>query len=391
MVKVSIVIPIYNTEKYIRSCLNSVICQTLREIEIICINDGSTDNSFGILKEYVVKDRRFKVINNTTNLGVTISRIIGLEAAIGEYIFYLDSDDWIDNNYIERLYYLADESNVDVVLGAMTYVWENRSEKLLNKLGEGLYVGKEEISTFIDVYDIDKKEVIQKWNICGNLFCRDKYYKHQIKVDERIKIGEDMAVFIPFILDSEKIYVTNIASYYYRQHCASAMHNNSSKTMDYYYLWEYLKPYLIDKKNTMQQIAHICCTGIENDYVSLLNLKQQNFYMFPYELIPPHSRIIIFGAGLVGQAYYRQIVVNNYCTIELIVDNNYKMNNNKRYPVVPPSFINNSNYDYILIALINEQLVENIKNQLLCVYEVPKDNIISYVPKMITDFIDFGW
>lgn len=390
MAKVSVIIPVYNAGKYIENCLESVLAQTLKDIEIICVNDGSVDNSFALLKEFAGKDKRLKVINNVENAGVTKSRNIGLEASLGEYIFFIDSDDWIGIDFIENLYRLACEFEVDAVLGAMTLVWKERSEERPNRLKEGLYTGKTKINSLQNIYDIDNKDQLLKWSIWGNLFKKDKYYRHQIKVDERIKIGEDIAALIPFIMDSESIYITNITSYYYRQHGVSTMHTNSSKAMDYYYLWEYLKPYLVGKPIIRQQIAHICCAGIESDYVNILNLKKQNFYMFPYELIPPHSRIVIFGAGIVGQAYYRQLKINNYCKVELMVDNNYEKNTDEKYPVVSPNLIKNIIYDYILIAVLNEESSKNIYNQLLCVNNVPKENIITYIPKMITDFIDLG-
>ncbi len=390
MVKVSVIIPVYNAGKYIRDCLDSVLDQTLKDIEIICVNDGSADDSFEILEEYAGKDKRLIVINNVENAGVTKSRNTGLETSLGEYIFFIDSDDWIGVDLIENLYSLACEFKVDAVLGAMTLVWEGRSEERPNRLKEGLYSGEEKVNSLQNIYDIDNKAQLLKWSIWGNLFKKDKYYRHQIKVDERIKIGEDIAALIPFILDSKSIYLTNITSYYYRQHEASTIHSNSSKAMDYYYLWEYLKPYLESKPIIKRQIEHICCAGIEIDYVNILNLKKQNFYMFPYELIPPYSRVVIFGAGLVGQAYYRQLKINNYCKVELMVDNNYEKNADEKYPVVSPSLIKNATYDYILIAVLKEELSKKIYNQLLCVHEVPKENIITYIPKMITDFIDLG-
>lgn len=390
MVKVSIIIPIYNIEKYIKDCLESVVAQTLEEIEIICVDDGSTDESLKIIKKYSNKDERIKIINSTKNMGVSRARNIGLEASTGQYIFYIDGDDWIEINLIENLYKLACEHNADVVLGSMTFVWEKRREKHLNKLSEGVYDGKKKIKAFQNVYDIDNKEVLLNWNICGNLFRRDKLYIQQMKLNEKIKIGEDMAVFLPFILNCDRIYVSDVTAYYYRQHESSAMHRNNSKSMDYYYLWEYLKPYLTDKPNLKRQIEYICCMGIENDYVNFLNLKKQNFFMFPYELVSPQSRIVIFGAGLVGQAYYRQLISNNYCKIELIVDNNYDKNKDNKYPVVSPSLIKITEYDYVVISLINKEAINKICKQLIRMYGVPKEKIITCVPKMITDFIDFA-
>lgn len=389
MVKVSIIIPVFNGDKYIEDCLKSVLAQTLKEIEVICVNDGSTDNSLKILRANAYKDNRLIIINNEEKKGVTKARNIGLEAAAGEYVFYIDSDDWINEDFVEKLYCLANEFHVDAVLGGMTLVWEDRREEKLNQLEEGLYKGRKKLDTFQSIYDLDNKEVLLKWNIWGNLYNRDKYYEHQIIVDERIKIGEDMAAFIPFIIAAESIYVTNVSSYYYRQHQDSAMHSKSSKSKDYYYLWEYLKPYLEKHFLLRRQIEHICCSGIENDYVGLLNLKRQNFYMFPYELIPVQSKIVIFGAGLVGQAYYRQLKINNYCHVVQLVDNGYENSSDNKYPIVAPALIKSSEYDYVLIALMNKEAIKAVYNQLLYTYDVNKEKIITHIPKMVVDFVDF--
>lgn len=390
MVKVSAIVPVYNASKYIRECLESLLYQSFDDIEIICVNDGSVDNSSEILNEYANLDKRIKIINNIENVGVTKSRNIGLDASLGKYIFFIDSDDWIGLDFIRELYEVACDFNVDAVFGAMTLVWEGRSVKKLNRINEGIYEGEEKLKSLQAIYDIEKKEQLLKWSVWGNLFKKEKYYKYQIKVDERIKVGEDLAAILPFIIDSDRIYITNITSYYYRQHENSTMHSKRSKSMDYYYLWEYLKPYLENKPMIRQQVAHICCTGIENDYVNILNLSMQNFYMFPYELIPIHSKIIIFGAGLVGKSYYRQLMVNQYCKIELMVDNNYNKNFDGRYPVISPEFIKDSVYDYILVAVLNEEQSKKIYNQLLYICNVPNEKIVTYIPRMMVDYIDFG-
>ena len=111
--KVSILVPVYNVEKYLRQCLDSVINQTLREIEIICINDGSTDSSYDILKEYADMDSRIKIIAKE-NTGYGNSMNVGLDAATGDYIGIVESDDFIEKNMFESLYNLAEKDNLDV-------------------------------------------------------------------------------------------------------------------------------------------------------------------------------------------------------------------------------------------------------------------------------------
>ncbi|MDR2160688.1 MAG: glycosyltransferase, partial [Desulfovibrio sp.] len=116
--KVSVIIPVYNTEPYLRRCLDSVCGQTLREIEIICVNDGSTDGSLEILREYAQKDSRVKVIELEENKGAGAARNAGIDAARGEYIGFVDSDDYVDLDFYETLYVKAQETQAEVVKGA---------------------------------------------------------------------------------------------------------------------------------------------------------------------------------------------------------------------------------------------------------------------------------
>lgn len=115
MIKVSIIVPIYNTENYLNTCIKNLINQTLKEIEIILIDDGSTDNSGKICDEYAKKDKRIKVIHKK-NEGAALARNVGIEIAQGEYIAFVDSDDYTDFDYYEKLYKGSD-NNIDVVFG----------------------------------------------------------------------------------------------------------------------------------------------------------------------------------------------------------------------------------------------------------------------------------
>ena len=125
---ISIIIPVYNCKKYLSKCLESVIAQTYNNIEIICINDGSTDNSLEILKKYAQKDSRIIIINQE-NKKQGAARNRGLDIAKGEYIIFLDSDDWIDLNYCESLINTANKSNADVAISISTRDYTNKVKK----------------------------------------------------------------------------------------------------------------------------------------------------------------------------------------------------------------------------------------------------------------------
>jgi len=117
MPKISVIIPVYNVEKYLRQCLDSVVNQTLKDIEIICVNDGSTDNSQQILEEYAKKDKRIKLINQE-NQGQSVARNVGIKVSSGEFVSFIDSDDLLPtNDILEILYNKAVENNVKICGG----------------------------------------------------------------------------------------------------------------------------------------------------------------------------------------------------------------------------------------------------------------------------------
>ncbi|MEI0607953.1 glycosyltransferase family 2 protein [Brachyspira pulli] len=115
MIKVSVIIPVYNVEKYLEKCLDSVINQTLKEIEIICIDDCSSDSSYSILERYSHKDSRIVVLKNEINKGSGRTRNIGINIAKGEYIAFIDSDDFVDSKYLELLYHTGNKFDADLI------------------------------------------------------------------------------------------------------------------------------------------------------------------------------------------------------------------------------------------------------------------------------------
>lgn len=141
--KVSIIVPVYNVEKYLHRCMDSLINQTLKDIEIIAVNDGSTDSSLSILQEYEKKDTRVIVINNI-NQGVSHSRNIGIDKACGDYLLFVDSDDWINLDMCERMYNKALSNQSDIVM--CSYIREfgsHSKEKIFNLKDETVYENEE--------------------------------------------------------------------------------------------------------------------------------------------------------------------------------------------------------------------------------------------------------
>jgi len=130
--RVSIIVPIYNMENYLNRCLDSLLIQSLKEIEIIAVNDGSTDSTLPILNEYIRKDYRIKIIN-TNNMRVSSARNEGIKAATGDFIGFVDPDDWVEPKMYETMYNTAIKDKIDIVMCTYTREFGTHSkEKIFN-------------------------------------------------------------------------------------------------------------------------------------------------------------------------------------------------------------------------------------------------------------------
>lgn len=206
-IKVSVIIPIYNPGDAIINSLNSVISQDLKEMEIICINDGSTDNSKDILEEYAKRDSRLKIIEQE-NLGAGSARNKGIETAKGEYILFLDSDDWIEENTCELLYYFAKKYNTDLILFD-SLIHNDESIKELKFLDENF---EEKIFDYTQIKDkIFDSYLGVIWN---------KFYKTQFLKENNInfpthKIFNDVEFHVKTMTLAGKIIYSNNIFYHY--------------------------------------------------------------------------------------------------------------------------------------------------------------------------------
>lgn len=226
MIKVSIVIPVYNVEKYVRRCLDSVVNQTLKEIEIIVVNDGSLDNSLKICEEYQRRDKRIKLYSKK-NTGLGLTRNYGLEKANGEFVAFLDSDDYVDLDYYEKLYNKSINNNLDVCYSNC----KNLDDKgMINNSKR--YKFKSDVINSDDVLDVMLKKIYISgkkipMSSCMALFRKKIIDKYKLKFEsERKYISEDYLFTIDFIHYSERVSYENSVSYYY-------CYNGSSLTRSY--------------------------------------------------------------------------------------------------------------------------------------------------------------
>ena len=207
MPKVSVIIPVYNVEKYLRECIDSVVNQTLKDIEIICIDDGSTDNSVNILKEYASKDDRF-IILEQANQGAGAARNKGLDIAQGEFVAFMDGDDlYPNNNVLEKLYTIAIEKDVKICGGGV--------EKL--KL-DGTYMShakmEKEYTFEADGY-IDYKDYQFDYGYWRFIYNRKFLNDNNLRFPNYLR-GQDPLFFVKAMIIAKRFYALSITTYIYR-------------------------------------------------------------------------------------------------------------------------------------------------------------------------------
>ncbi len=211
--KISVIIPVYNVEQYLRECLESVVNQSFRDLEIICVNDGSTDGSPAILEEYAAKDNRFRIVAKE-NGGAADARNAGLSIASGDYILFVDSDDYLDLNACQILYSKAVESNSDMVMF------------LLQCFGVHDHSTSEETGYFPSELTDNFEKIQYEFNnwqaACSNLFCRRFIERNNIRFHNEV-FFEDVPFVAQTSLLANKIAIVPSALYYYRQRDDSKM------------------------------------------------------------------------------------------------------------------------------------------------------------------------
>ncbi|WP_234110743.1 glycosyltransferase family 2 protein [Chryseobacterium sp. R2A-55] len=209
----SVIIPVFNTAIYLRDCLESILAQSFHDFEIICINDGSTDMSLQVLKDFAEKDPRIVVIDQN-NQGVSAARNAGLEMATGKYVGFVDGDDTIEKDFILKLFQKAEESEADAVYTRLT---------------RNHHFGR-----FTNV--IDRQEIVDDllplffWqdnfnSVCIKIFRLEIIREHQIRFPSGTQHGEDAQFNIEFLMKAQRISILDYCGYHYREVEGSATRN----------------------------------------------------------------------------------------------------------------------------------------------------------------------
>lgn len=272
MSKISIIIPVYNAGKTIHKMIDSVINQTFKEIEIIIVNDGSTDNSLVVCESYATKDQRIKIINKS-NEGVSIARNIGLEYAKCDYIMFVDADDWLEPNICELMYNEMIKEDSDLVICNHIIERNCGSERVSFNAHQKIhYENDVKYKIVLSLIEEDKNDSIHErasfrspW---GKLFKRKLILEKKLSFDKDLSIGEDFIFDLQYLMLCDKVIILEEYLYHYVKNSESALGKYKSNAMITYKelllkLEKYLKDYFQ-----------------EHEYLSRLNKLKIKYLLF---------------------------------------------------------------------------------------------------------------
>lgn len=394
---VSIIVPIYNVERYLQQCIDSICAQTYRQLEIILVDDGSPDQCGKICDNNAEADSRIVVIHKE-NSGLSSARNAGLDIAKGEYVSFVDADDTIHPEFIETLLGLCRQYRCDIAQCDYLTVTENSFKLPLNTLQSiKIYNNKQAL------YELCCSSYGTKYAIACN-----KVYKKELFQNLRYPVGkmnEDEAVIYLLLWKAKKLAVTNQYMYYYLQRKDSIMNSAFSikrldaleafkSRLDFLrekQLWEayeatlrtriYLieRSYFLLKKNAEDSLDVCNKLLVEKEEMEkLLNAFESDKPQMLQKYINRKCHIVLYGAGALGQTCYQQIKANQWGMVVGWVDNSWNEIKETEYPIKPVDTVLEIQFDYILIAIKNKEMREEVAANLMS-WGVPEKKIITEI------------
>lgn len=417
-IKVSVIVAVYNAEKFLEQCLDSIIGQSLKNLEIICINDGSTDASLAILEAYEKWDGRIRIFTKENEgLGGASARNLGLEKVRGEYVSILDSDDFFDLSMLEKAARCADETQADVVVfGGCEYDQVTGVSYPAGSILNVKALPEEEVFSYRDC----PKNIFQiSAGMAWNKLYRASFLKQYGLRFQRIKYTDDAYFTFAHMVLAKRITILNEQLCYYRVNsgtnqtaglsnypdssylpylelknslvkwgyydevkrslvnCAVAFMRYFHDRIDRYEAFDYLHDKFcttvfpaLDIENLPKEYFYhdrswLWCRQILENSSGELAFKSAHAYssesttgilrfLFPYDKVPRNSRVVIVGARVMARHYYAQMVLNGYCNVVACVSHE---NPFQLSYVKKMETLREISFDYAVVAYAEEYLM----------------------------------
>lgn len=359
---VSVVIPVYNAEPYLTVCIESVVNQTYRKLEIILVDDGSTDGSPAICDGFAAADPRVRVIHKK-NEGLVRARKTGVSLAKGDYVTYVDADDWIDPDTYETVLKKREGAGADIILYGLTEEYMDCSVVKENLAAEGYYAGWE-IKEKIYPQMLDGG-VFFRFGILPNLVCklvrRELLWRIQTQVSDSVQVGEDADCTFQMLLQAESIQIMRYAPYHYRKRTDSMVWGRTSISQS--------RNLYFDLKNAFEQSAErdILMPQLHSYMLFILLLKSAESFLKRgvFDKYFAGKKIVLYGAGGFGREIHHLLGEEQAGEIVLWADRKYERYREAGLPVSSPDELINCVYDGIFIAILDTQLCAKIAEELI--------------------------
>lgn len=365
MLKISVVVPIYNVEKYIRKCIESIQNQSYQNIEIILVDDGSTDMGGQICDEYEKNDSRIKVIHKV-NGGLVSARKAGVALAEGDYVIAVDGDDWIEEDWIDGYVkyikkYPCDMLYRDGILRDSAGRCMDTSMHLNPEVYEGWEIEDKLIPQFL-AFDCGPVKKV-KLNSVAWAYKKSLIQAQIVNVDNRLKTGEDFALVTYCVMNAESIYIIPGGGYHYIQRETSMSATQLPESL-VLLLEKQVVSFLKEAKakektiNLYKQMMSLNLIVI--NYKLLFRNKIDALPLFPK--VKKGSKVLIYGAGRVGRNIYEALRDNIDYTVVGMVDQNADIYNSDYIQEV--SAVLEMDFDYVIIASIVNQNIKSMLDRL---------------------------
>jgi glycosyltransferase involved in cell wall biosynthesis len=364
---ISVVVPIYNLDAYLYQCISSIVNQTYKNLEIILVDDGSTDNALEICEFFRKSDKRIRVIAKP-NGGLVSARKAGLNLATGHYVFYVDGDDWIDVECISQYHKLASTYDTDVVIGNYKREFLGNFATIQNSLPTGFY-SREKIESEIFPNMISHGTFFNhglKTYSWGKLYKRSVITNLQNQIPDEVMIAEDAALVYPTIYESNNIYISDISLCNYRQRPNSILKSTNFDNNEieriaiaFQYLARVLKSFHSKYCFVSQLQAYFASivTIRTGGFLSSIELYEK-FKVFGD--IPQGARLALYNSGSFGQHAYKHLQHNDFFTLAGWFDKDYRENDILKMPVSDPAGLHCLSFDFLIIASFDSTLKSEV-------------------------------
>lgn len=386
--ELSIIVPVYNMEKYLNRCISTILAQTINDYEVICVNDGSFDKSQTILEQYALKDKRICVLEKP-NGGLVSARKAGVAVARGDYIGFVDSDDWIEPQMFERLYDEAKSRDADFVSSG--YIQEgNYISASYDSIPPGIYREKEMDALRCRMI-LDPAVCGQgiRGSLCTKLFRSSILREVLPKIPDSLTVAEDKMTTISFLLRTKAAVILREAYYHYILRASSMTHEgNTNYLLRVNAVYQFLQTLYKDDAFTsaMRTQAELYVTQLLLHGINTrLGFSARNLlWIDPYWLkeIPSGKRVALYGGGELGHKYLAQLQTYGQHSFAGCVDFDCERLADKQMEIRLPSELPETSYDFLVITIKDPDKMEEIKERLLAL-GIPKGKILWFEEREI--------